>query len=137
MPLYSYKAVKPDGEAVDGEREAVDEAALVRSLQADGLIPIKTRVAGGLRLTLGARRRALSQKEIGILTRELATLLEEVRSSVGLTLDPKDFKKDNCLRQQAKFSLNNIWVSFNLIHLSLPFYHFYIQYTYPKLIITF
>ena len=82
MPLYSYKAVSLDGETVDGEREAVDEAALVRSLQADGLIPIKTRVAGGLRLTLGARRRVLSQKEIGILTREMATLLE-----AGLTLD--------------------------------------------------
>jgi general secretion pathway protein F len=82
VPLYSYKAVKPDGEAVEGEREAADEAALVRALQADGLIPIKTRVAGGLRLTLGARKRALSQKEIGILTREMATLLE-----AGLTLD--------------------------------------------------
>lgn len=83
MPLYSFKAVKPDGEAVEGDREAADEAALVRSLQAEGLIPIQTRPAGGLRLSLGVRRRrSLSQKEIGILTRELATLLE-----AGLTLD--------------------------------------------------
>ena len=83
MPLYSFKAVKLDGEAVEGDREAADEAALVRSLQAEGLIPIQTRPAGGLRLSLGVRRRrSLSQKEIGILTRELATLLE-----AGLTLD--------------------------------------------------
>jgi general secretion pathway protein F len=82
VPLYTYKAVKPDGEAVEGDREAPDEATLVRALQAEGLIPIQTRTAGGLRLSLGKRRRALSQKEIGILTRELATLLE-----AGLTLD--------------------------------------------------
>jgi general secretion pathway protein F len=82
VALYSYKAVKPDGEAVEGEREAADEATLVRALQAEGLIPIQTRVAGGLRLTIGSRRRNLSQKETGILTRELATLLE-----AGLTLD--------------------------------------------------
>jgi general secretion pathway protein F len=75
--------VKPDGEAVEGDREASDEAALVRQLQAEGLIPIQTRPAGGLRLQIGGkRRRGLTQKEIGVLTRELATLLE-----AGLTLD--------------------------------------------------
>jgi general secretion pathway protein F len=83
VPLYSYKAVKPDGEAVEGDKEAPDEASLVRQLQAEGLIPIQTRPAGGLRLQLGSKRRKnLSQKEIGVMTRELATLLE-----AGLTLD--------------------------------------------------
>jgi len=83
LPLYAFKAVKPDGEAVEGDREASDEAALVRQLQAEGLIPIQTRPAGGLRLQIGGkRRRGLTQKEIGVLTRELATLLE-----AGLTLD--------------------------------------------------
>lgn len=43
---------------------------------------------------------------------ELEKLLEDVRSSVGLKLNPTDFHKDNCLRQLAKFSLNNIWVRF-------------------------
>lgn len=83
MPLYSYKAVKPDGESVEGDKEAPDEAALVRLLQAEGLIPIQTRPAGGLRVQIGSkRRRTMSQKEIGVMTRELATLLE-----AGLTLD--------------------------------------------------
>jgi general secretion pathway protein F len=83
VPLYSYKAVKPDGEAVEGDKEAPDEAALVRQLQAEGLIPIQTRPAGGLRLQLGSKRsRTLSQKDIGAMTRELATLLE-----AGLPLD--------------------------------------------------
>lgn len=83
MPKYLYKAVKLDGESVEGEQEAADEAALVRQLQSEGLIPIETRSSAGLRARLGrARRRRLSQKEIGILTRELATLLE-----AGMTLD--------------------------------------------------
>jgi general secretion pathway protein F len=83
VPLYAYKAVKPDGEAVEGDREVPDETTLVRQLQAEGLIPIHTRPAGGLRMRVaGQRRRALTQKDIGVLTRELATLLE-----AGLTLD--------------------------------------------------
>jgi general secretion pathway protein F len=81
--LYSYKAVRPDGEAVEGELEAADEAAVVRYLQGDGLIPIQTRRAGGLRDQLRrSRPRSLTSKEIGVLTRELSTLLES-----GMTLD--------------------------------------------------
>jgi len=83
VPKYFYKAVKLDGEAVEGELEAADEAALISALQAQGLLPLETRSAGGLRARLGrTRRRRLNQKEIGILTRELATLIE-----AGLTLD--------------------------------------------------
>lgn len=83
MPKYFYKAVKLDGEPVEGELEAADEPTLTRLLQAQGLLPIETRSAGGLRARLGrTRRRRLNQKEIGILTRELATLIE-----AGMTLD--------------------------------------------------
>ncbi len=83
MPRYLYKAVKFDGEAVEGELEAENEAAVVRHLQGQGLIPVDTRPAGGLRAQLTRRRkRGMSQKEIGVITRELATLLE-----AGLTLD--------------------------------------------------
>jgi general secretion pathway protein F len=83
VPKYFYKAVKLDGESIEGEQEAPDEASLVRDLQAAGLIPIETRSSAGLRARFGrVRRRRMSQKEIGILTRELATLLE-----AGMTLD--------------------------------------------------
>ncbi|WP_295456023.1 type II secretion system F family protein [uncultured Thiodictyon sp.] len=83
MPKYFYKAVKLDGESVEGELEAADEASLVTQLQSQGLLLLETRSAGGLRARLGrTRRRRLSQKEIGILTRELATLIE-----AGMTLD--------------------------------------------------
>ncbi|MBK1644998.1 general secretion pathway protein GspF [Thiocapsa imhoffii] len=82
MPKFFYKAVKLDGESIEGELEAADEATLVRQLQSQGLIPIETRSSVGLRARFARVRRRLSQKEISILTRELATLLE-----AGMTLD--------------------------------------------------
>ncbi len=83
MPRFFYKAVKLNGETVEGEQEATDESTLVRELQSQGLIPIETRSAAGLRARFGrVKRRRLNQKEISILTRELATLLE-----AGMTLD--------------------------------------------------
>jgi len=83
MPKFFYKAVKFDGEPVEGEMEAADESAVIRHLQSEGLIPIEARTTKSLTISLSRRRpRRLSQKEIGILTRELATLLE-----AGLTLD--------------------------------------------------
>lgn len=83
MPLFSYKAVRPDGEGLEGQLEATDEETAIRQLQGEGLIPIQVRRAGGIRdQLLRARNRTLSGKEIGVLTRELATLLES-----GLTLD--------------------------------------------------
>ncbi|MGB5736693.1 MAG: type II secretion system F family protein, partial [Thiohalocapsa sp.] len=83
MPRYYYKAVKLDGEELEGEQDASDEDALIRKLQAEGLIPIQTRSAGGLTAQLARRkRRSLSAKDIEILTRQLATLIE-----ASLTLD--------------------------------------------------
>ncbi len=83
MPKFFYKAVKADGESVEGELEAPDAAAVIRHLQDEGLIPIEARTTKSLKAKFGrARKRRISQKEIGILTRELATLLE-----AGMTLD--------------------------------------------------
>jgi general secretion pathway protein F len=83
MPSFRYKAVRFDGEPVEGDMEAPDEATVVRRLQADGLIPIEARRAGGLRRELSfGRGKDLTSKDISVLTRELATLLE-----AGLTLD--------------------------------------------------
>lgn len=83
MPRFAYRAVKFDGEVEEGEMEAADEAALVRQLQAGGLIPLKTRPAGRLLDRLGkSAGKRISQKDIGLLTRQLATLME-----AGLTLD--------------------------------------------------
>lgn len=83
MPLYSYKAVKLDGEVQEGVLEAPSEAELTRKLQQAGLIPIRTRTAGALGTLLGGRKKqGFAAKDVLLVTRELATLLE-----AGLTLD--------------------------------------------------
>ena len=85
MALFSYKVVNNQGQTEEGVRDAKDEQALLLELQAQGLIPIRIEPAKdktflGFRLkTVGLR---LSHKEIGMLTGELATLLES-----GLPLD--------------------------------------------------
>jgi len=86
MATYEYKAVKANGDVVEGDMEAPDEATVVLRLQAEGLIPVRTTPARkGLKLELsfGARGgRKIGAKQITLLTRELASLLE-----AGLTLD--------------------------------------------------
>ena len=86
MPSFFFKAVSADGESVEEFREAPDEQALIRSLQAEGYLPIRVVPAGSTSLRwLTMRRfgrRRISQKDIGLFTRELATLL-----SAGLPLD--------------------------------------------------
>ena len=83
MPLFHYKAVRPSGEVVEGELEAADEAALVRQLQQDGLLPIRTgRAGGGLRGLFSRKRPRIGQEQVLHFTRELATLL-----GAGMTLD--------------------------------------------------
>jgi len=85
MALFSYKAVRSNGEVLEGEMEAADEAALVRALQLDGLIPIKASAAGTGGLFSGLfhkQRPQIKQEQILHFTRELATLLE-----AGMTLD--------------------------------------------------
>ncbi len=85
MPLFSYKVVNNQGLTEEGVRDAMDEQALLLELQKQGLIPIRIEPAKdktflGFKLKSVAMR--LSQKEIGMLTGELATLLES-----GLPLD--------------------------------------------------
>ena len=85
MPLFSYKVVNNQGVTEEGVRDAKDEQALLLELQAQGLIPIRIQAAKdktflGIRLKSAGLK--LSNKEIGLLTSELATLLES-----GLPLD--------------------------------------------------
>ena len=85
MPLFSYKVVNNQGITEEGVRDAADEQALLLELQEQGLIPIRIAIAKdktflGFKLKSASVR--LSQKEIGLFTGELATLLES-----GLPLD--------------------------------------------------
>lgn len=85
MPLYFYKAVNREGETLEDEREAADEAALLAILQEEGLLPIKIASASSKPfawLRLGGRKSGISRKEIALFTQELLTLLQS-----GLPLD--------------------------------------------------
>ena len=41
MALYRYKAANPEGEVLEGELEARDQAAAIERLQSLGYIPIR------------------------------------------------------------------------------------------------
>ena len=98
MPLFTYKAVNRLGETEEGIRDAVDEQLLIAALQSEGYIPIRIAPANSrsfLGLGLDAKKSKLSQKDIALLTGELATLLES-----GLPLDKSllvlmDLTEDN------------------------------------------
>ena len=85
MPLFFYKAVGRDGESIEAEREATDENSLLLALQSEGLLPIRIAPASSKPfawLSLGRVKGAISQKDIGLFTHELLTLLQ-----AGLPLD--------------------------------------------------
>jgi general secretion pathway protein F len=89
LPFFQYKAVSPGGEVQEGVLEASSTPAAIARLQSMGLIPIRAEEAGAVKAAgpAGAgssffTRRGISQNDIGIITRELATLLR-----AGLPLD--------------------------------------------------
>ena len=90
MAFFQYKAVTPGGEVQEGVLEASSTQVAVARLQQMGLIPIRAQEAGAAKV--GAReasasvpwlrRNRITQDDIGVVTRELATLLK-----AGLPLD--------------------------------------------------
>ena len=91
MPFFQYKAVTPGGEVQEGVLEASTTQGAVARLQQMGLIPIRAEEAGAAK-SVGAResrataslfrRNRITQDDIRVVTRELATLLK-----AGLPLD--------------------------------------------------
>ena len=89
MPFYQYKAVTPAGEVQEGVLEAASHPGAVARLQEMGFIPIRAEEAGGAKAAVAAStrlplfsRNRITQEDIGVVTRELATLLK-----AGLPLD--------------------------------------------------
>jgi general secretion pathway protein F len=88
MAFFQYKAVTPSGEVQEGVLEASSTPAAVARLQEMGFIPIRAEEAGAAKASTTAarsplfQRRGISQNDIAVVTRELATLLR-----AGLPLD--------------------------------------------------
>jgi general secretion pathway protein F len=89
MPFFQYKAVTPSGEVQEGVLEASSTTSAVARLQEMGFIPIRAEEAGAAKTAAAAgsrtpffQRNRITPDDIGVLTRELATLLK-----AGLPLD--------------------------------------------------
>lgn len=87
MPQFSYKAVSATGQVLEGQMEARDQAAVVERLHATGSLPVRVEplratASGGLLSLLWRPARSVSQREVGVVTQELATLVR-----AGLPLD--------------------------------------------------
>lgn len=85
MPLYRYKAADPQGGVLEGEMEARTAEAVAMHLQAQNFMVLAVEEAlaasGGGWLS-GFGRARVSQDDIAMMTREIATLLR-----AGLPLD--------------------------------------------------
>jgi general secretion pathway protein F len=90
LAFYQYKAVSPAGEMQEGVLEAASTQSAIARIQDMGFIPIRAIEAGAAMAAAAPasagvslfRRRGLTQDDIGVITRELATLLK-----AGLPLD--------------------------------------------------
>ena len=88
MPFFQYKAVTPAGEVKEGVLEASNDAMAIARVRDMGFIPIRAAEAGAAKgaAQQGRRplfaRKGISTNDIGIITRELSTLLK-----AGLPLD--------------------------------------------------
>lgn len=85
MATYVFKAIENTGNTIEGSRDAEDEQSLVRQLQAEGYIPVSVVLESSKPfnwLNFGKKGSGLSQKEVLLFTKELATLLD-----AGLPLD--------------------------------------------------
>jgi len=87
MARFLYKSVSATGEVVEGEIEAASRELVVERLRAQGHVPIRAEEVTGPgrgRLSFGRTKslRGVGHKDVVIMTRELATLL-----NAGLPLD--------------------------------------------------
>lgn len=85
MPLFKYVAKDASGKSVSGDVEALDEAALVKILQKEGLIPVKVKkhTTGGSGVVIGFLPfgKGVPFGELVGFTRQLSTMV-----SAGLPL---------------------------------------------------
>ncbi|MDH3282383.1 MAG: type II secretion system F family protein, partial [Gammaproteobacteria bacterium] len=88
MASFWYKAVNGEGVTEEGEMDATNQTALIAQLQDAGYVPIQVSRSNGatrrapLLPSFNFSRKAVSTRDVGLFTRELATLLH-----AGLPLD--------------------------------------------------
>jgi general secretion pathway protein F len=97
MSSFHYKAVRQSGEVVEGQLDAPDRQGAVSQLADMGYVPVRVDAAGGSSLTgflsidlFGPKSGRISPRDIMIVTREIATLLDagvELERALDIVLD--------------------------------------------------
>lgn len=97
MNVFHYKAARQTGEVVEGDLEAVDRDGALNNLTEMGYLPIRVDPAAGTSIVgilstdiLGGRWARVTQRDIMIVTREIATLLDagiELERALGIIID--------------------------------------------------
>ena len=90
MPVFQYRAVTASGEVLEGAMDAPTRTGVVERLRDMGYTPLRAVEAGTAEAPASQRRaagpglfaRGITQDEVGVVTREIATLLKS-----GLPLD--------------------------------------------------
>lgn len=90
MPVFQYKAVTPSGELLEGAMDAATQKGVIERLRDMGYTPLRAVEAGSAEPAAATRRvagpglfsRGVTQDEVGVVTREISTLL-----NAGLPLD--------------------------------------------------
>ncbi|NJD87490.1 MAG: type II secretion system F family protein [Betaproteobacteria bacterium] len=90
MPVFQYRAVTASGEVLEGAMDAPTRKGVVERLRDMGYTPLRAVEAGTAEAPASQRRaagpglfaRGITQDEVGVVTREIATLLKS-----GLPLD--------------------------------------------------
>ncbi|MFT5438342.1 MAG: general secretion pathway protein F [Alphaproteobacteria bacterium] len=97
MSTFHYKAVRQTGEIVEGDLEAVDRERALAGLAEMGCVPIKVDLGSGASVSnllsmdvFGGGSGRIAQRDIMIVTREIATLLDagvELERALGIIVD--------------------------------------------------
>ncbi len=103
MATYVFKAIDNSGNIIEDIRDAADEQSLIKLLQADGYIPVDVSLQSAKPfywMRFGKKGTGLTQKEVTLFTKELATLLE-----AGLPLDRSLVVLMDSLEEQSNITL--------------------------------
>jgi general secretion pathway protein F len=107
MTQFSYKALTPAGEQLDGQMDALSRAEVIGKIQAAGNIPLTAKEIGtGFSFeNLLASRKTISQKQVGEFTDQLATLLSSgmpLERSLSVMIDLIDEDRLRIMVEQVR-----------------------------------
>jgi general secretion pathway protein F len=107
MAQFSYKALTPAGEQLDGQMDAISHAEVIGKIQAAGNIPLTAKEIGtGFSFeNLLSSRKTVTQKQVGEFTDQLSTLLSSgmpLERSLSVMIDLSDDDRLRIMVEQVR-----------------------------------